>query len=230
MCIASGLLKPLIGYLTDQNGLEDFRRSLDSALQLQGLALLCTAIYQTFRNQLTLFHVICVLHLLSLLGIGLTARGKYGRTGAKRRIALWTLKIMIAGAFVAFLGYAWVTAPRFGSQPECNATTVYVIFFVSVDATSPVFRYLIMVLMILTVVAFLFGFLVAGLMGVVFCGVRRKDRVLQSSDIAAVIDVYARAQIKDKKAKRAELQSSLGEVISRTIINVYGVVMWSSRC
>ena len=78
---------------------------MDSALKVQGLALFFTAIYETFHQQLTLFHAICILHLLSLLGFGLTASEKYGRKG---RIG-WGLQegaqIVISSAFIAFLGY-----------------------------------------------------------------------------------------------------------------------------
>ena len=126
-------------YAVDANILEDLVRTLDPALQIQGLALLCTAIYQTFRNQLTLFHAICVPHLLSLLGLGLAARGKYGHTGRYRRSVLWTAKGLISAAFVSFLGYVWAIAPRFGSQPECNATTLYVVFWVNIKATNKCF-------------------------------------------------------------------------------------------
>lgn len=44
---ASGVLKTAIRYVATKNILEDLARALDSALQLQGLALLCTAMYQT---------------------------------------------------------------------------------------------------------------------------------------------------------------------------------------
>src|ERR1700710_1290585 len=96
-------------HFTNSTSLEDFGRSLDSALQLQGLALLCTAIYQTFRNQLTLFHAICVLHLLSLLGLGLTSRKKYGHKGRTRLMVLLGVQMVIACAFSAFVGYIWIT-------------------------------------------------------------------------------------------------------------------------
>ncbi len=72
---------------------------------MQGLALLGTAIYETFRHQLTLFHAICVLHLLSLLGLGLVATGKYGKTGMPRWLVLQAIRFLAGAAFTAFTAF-----------------------------------------------------------------------------------------------------------------------------
>lgn len=111
---------------------------------MQGLALLCTAIYQTFRNELTLFHAICVVHLLALLGMDLISKGRYAGFGPWRLWFFAVIQILSLAAFIAFNVYLWVTAPRFGSQPACNPGTVYVVFGVSIKATSPVFRYILL--------------------------------------------------------------------------------------
>ena len=127
-------------------GLEDsreFKTAVDSALGIQGFALLCTAIYQTFRHQLTLFHAICVIHLLALLGINVISQGQYRGLGPIRVAALLAITTVAGCAFIAFNAYVWVTAPTFGSQPECNDTTTYVVFGVSISATAPVFRWII---------------------------------------------------------------------------------------
>lgn len=213
-------------YTVDAKILEDFVRAHNSALQIQGLALLCTAIYQTFRNQLTLFHAICVLHLLSLLGLGLAARGNYGHKGRYRRSVLWAAKGLISAAFVSFLGYVWAIAPRFGSQPECNATTLYVVFWVNIKAINKVFRYVILTFMVLAVLLIVMNSLLLGLVAACCCGVRGGRTALSTVDGAAIITVVARgAQIKEPRVKWVALQRNLGEGIVRTLINVYGIVM-----
>lgn len=123
---------------------EEFSRGVSSALGMQGLALLCTAIYQTFRNELTLFHAICVVHLLALLGLNLISKGRYSGFGPWRLWCFVVIQVIALGAFIAFNVYLWVTAPHFGSQPACNPDTVYVVFGVSISAVSPVFRYIIL--------------------------------------------------------------------------------------
>lgn len=122
----------------------EFSRGVSSALGMQGLALLCTAIYQTFRNDMTLFHAICVVHLLALLGMNLISKGRYAGLGPWRIWFFAVINILALAAFLAFNVYLWVTAPNFGSQPECNPDTIYVVFGVSIKATSPVFRYIIL--------------------------------------------------------------------------------------
>lgn len=205
-------------------------RALDSALQVQGLALLFTAIYQTFRSQLTLFHAICVLHLLSLLGFGLTARGKYGHYGLARRIVLWSIKVLLAAAFLAFVAYIWITAPTFGSQPKCNGSTIYVVFFVSIDATNVVFRYTIMALMIAFLISAAFGTALLGLFASI-CGIRKKNRVVKDRDIKTFMDILSRIRVRDGQLKSdvrwkwVPSQEDLGFMATRTLINVYGVLM-----
>ncbi|KAK1986820.1 hypothetical protein LZ30DRAFT_581307 [Colletotrichum cereale] len=147
LCLASGILKTIIQLTTSEKNYTEFCQAINSALQLQGLALLCTAVYQTFKGQLTLFHAICVLHLLSLLGFGLVAQRRYQGGGLNRWLVMAALRVIIACAFTALTAYIWATAPTFGNQPDCNASTVYVVFGVSIRATNDVFRYVILALM-----------------------------------------------------------------------------------
>ncbi|PQE33831.1 hypothetical protein CJF32_00010830 [Rutstroemia sp. NJR-2017a WRK4] len=224
LCLASGILKTIIKHFTTIDNYQDFTRSLDSALQLQGLALLFTAIYQTFRTQLTLFHAICVLHLLSLLGFGLTARGQYGTKGRNRRFVLLTSKFLIAGAFLAFAGYIWATAPSFGSQPECNSTTVYMVFGVSIIATNVVFRYVVLGLMIATVMGTAIMMMCFGAIGACMCGIRRKDRIVRSDDVALASHVLSKIRFDNGKGKLAAIQSEIIGVVLRTGVNVYAIV------
>ncbi|KAL2069259.1 hypothetical protein VTL71DRAFT_15597 [Oculimacula yallundae] len=224
LCLASGILSTIIKHYTTPRAHADFTRSLDSALQLQGLALLFTAIYQTFRQQLTLFHAICVLHILSLLGFGLTSKGEYGSKGRIRRIVLLISQYFIAGAFLAFAAYIWSTAPTFGSQPECNASTKYVIFGVSILATEPVFRYVILGLMIATVVGVAVAMSCAGTIYACFCGVRRSERGIRSDDIASATHALSRLNFKQGKASAAMLQQEIIAVALRTGVNLYAII------
>lgn len=123
---------------------EEFSRGVSSALGIQGLALLCTAIYHTVRGELTLFHAICVVHLLSILGMDLVSKGRYAGLGPLRLYFFAAIQVLALAAFAAFNIYVWVTAPNFGSQPQCNKNTVYVVFGISITATSLVFRYIIL--------------------------------------------------------------------------------------
>ncbi|KAJ5135782.1 uncharacterized protein N7515_005060 [Penicillium bovifimosum] len=144
LCLGGSIVSYLLRVFYPGKDQEEFSRGVSSALGMQGLALLCTAIYQTFRDELTLFHAICVIHLLAILGMDLVSKGRYTGLGPLRLYYFASMQILALGAFLAFNVYVWVTAPRFGSQPKCNTDTVYVVFGVSVKATSPVFRYIIL--------------------------------------------------------------------------------------
>jgi hypothetical protein len=151
LCLGGAIVSYLLRVFAPGEDPKEFSRGVSSALGIQGLALLCTAIYQTFKGDLTLFHAICVLHLLALLGTDLVNKGRYAGFGPRRLYFFAALQVLILGAFTAFNIYVWVTAPHFGSQPECNASTVYVVFGVSITAISPVFRYIVLAILAATV-------------------------------------------------------------------------------
>jgi hypothetical protein len=143
LCLGGRILSFFIQIINNRDA-KEFNRSVESALSIQGLALLCTSIYQTFRNQLTLFHAICVLHLLALLGINVIPRGEYSGNDRIRSFVKISLKISTLCVFIAFSVYVWAQAPEFGSQPKCNSSTMYVVFGVSIRATVPIFRWIIL--------------------------------------------------------------------------------------
>ncbi|KAH8838911.1 hypothetical protein MCOR02_002346 [Pyricularia oryzae] len=143
LCLTGKLFSYLVKILVcERTNSEDFSRSTVAALSLQGLSLLCTAVVQTFQGQLTLFHAVVVLHLLALLGINLASRGRYRGSKLARHAVDAVIVAAAVVIFVAFNVYVWVHAPSLGPQPECNASTVYVVFGVRVHATDPVFRYI----------------------------------------------------------------------------------------
>lgn len=212
-------------YVTDEESYRDFHQSLESALEMQGLALLCTAIYQTFRRQLTLFHAICVLHLLAVLGFGLNTKNEYGHRGRNRWIIMQALKILISGCFLAFAAYIWATAPTFGSQPACNASTIYVVFGVSINATNIVFRYVILGLMALTMVGMIWNMLFCGTFLACICGRHRRDQENMATDLGAIKDIMRRIDFgSSKKGRAAEVQTAILGMLLRTGINIYAVV------
>lgn len=212
---------------TAQNHAE-FSQSLNSALQLQGLALLGTAIYQTIHNQLTLFHAICVLHLLSLLGFGLVAQRNYEGGGFYRWVVLGGLRVVVGLAFVALTAYIWLTAPTFGSQPECNASTVYVVFGVSLGAAEEVFRYVILALMATLAVGWAVNMFVWVLLakcccgGGVWSGLRQTQK--SSRDLEALQRVLGRVRVSDPRVKRDMVSSQVVWLLAHTGVNVYMIV------
>lgn len=142
LVLGGRILTYLIDLLAARDDSKDFRAAVESALTLQGLALLCTAIYQTAARQLSLFHAICCVHLLALLGVTIVSKNTYRGHGPWRTYTNIVISILAICAFVAFDAYIWATAPTFGNQPDCNASTIYVLVGVKLYATSDVFRYI----------------------------------------------------------------------------------------
>jgi hypothetical protein len=122
-----------------------------------GFGLLLTAIIQTAQHQLSLFHAIFILHMLSFLGIGVAPMGKcsaFSRPFVSRsplalsmpagkyhltrtRVAMvFLVQYVSLTSFIAWGLYLWVNVKHYGSQPECNHQIKYVVFFFTVRATA----------------------------------------------------------------------------------------------
>jgi len=122
-----------------------------------GFGLLLTAIIQTAQHQLSLFHAIFILHMLSFLGIGVASMGKcsaFSRPFVSRsplalsmpagkyhltrtRVAMvFLVQYVSLTSFIAWGLYLWVNVKHYGSQPECNHQIKYVVFFFTVRATA----------------------------------------------------------------------------------------------
>ncbi|KAK1998285.1 hypothetical protein LX36DRAFT_690834 [Colletotrichum falcatum] len=110
-CLVSGILKTIIYLTASEENYPEFCQAIEpkkkSALQLQGLALPCTARW-------------------------------YQGGGLNRWLVMAALRMIITCAFTA---YTRATAPKFGSQPDCNASAFSVAFGVGIRATGDVFRY-----------------------------------------------------------------------------------------
>ncbi|KAF9555926.1 hypothetical protein CPC08DRAFT_752789 [Agrocybe pediades] len=122
----SGVTTPLIGVLTANAG-------------ISGAGLLITAIIQTAKGQLSLYHAIFIIHMLYFLGLSVTSSAKYASTGAliPRVILSFFLSYSLLLLFVGWALYVWSTVKTFGVNSECNNSVKYIFFFFSVRATAP---------------------------------------------------------------------------------------------
>lgn len=144
LCLGGRLLTLFTKLFSTREASDEFERSYKSSLSIQGMALLCTAWYESTNNQLTLFHAIVVLHILSILGVNLATKISPHNSPWIRFWMNGFLIICAVAGFIAFNVYVWIRAPNFGSQPECNSSVVYVLFGTSIKATNDVFRYIIL--------------------------------------------------------------------------------------
>jgi hypothetical protein len=143
---------------------------------IAGLALLITAIEQTAKNQLSLFHAIFVQHILFFLGTGAAPVGKYIWT--KSRIVMGVI-IQFASvlAFTVWALYLWVHAKNFGPQNQCNNEVKYVLMFKTVNATASWLR----VLWITTLIASALGLMITfGYNGFILYVMRNEENTEES--------------------------------------------------
>ncbi|KAG8856833.1 hypothetical protein FRB91_000283 [Serendipita sp. 411] len=139
-------------------------RSIERSLAVTGLALLLTSFISVGQGTFDLFHVLCILHLVGLCGFSLRPAPRDGKTNRVIQVATYGSYFLGLLGFSTFILYVFVTAPRFGANPECNQQIVYVIFGFNVPATNYEFRWLFIGYMIMCIVAFLiatiFGFVI----------------------------------------------------------------------
>ncbi|KAJ1549303.1 hypothetical protein HK405_005923 [Cladochytrium tenue] len=220
LVLGGRILVYLIAQMGGEEGEEearDFRAAVESALTLQGLALLCTAIYQTSRQQLSLFHAICCVHLLALLGVSITPVNSYGSHGPWRTYGNAAFSLLAILAFVGFDSYVWATAPTFGSQPDCNADTRYVIFGVAIRATNDVFRYIILASFAATAAGFIITITCLACCFVGFWVMR--DRLGPLTTYRSDAPVSEEPAALNSRAARA-----LANVVLMTGVSIYAIV------
>jgi len=110
--------------------------SLITNAGVTGFGLLITAIVQTVRKQLDLYHAIFVLHMIYYLGVIVYLSGYLRNITSLFRPAFRAIvQMVIIGTFLGWSTYVWAHAKTFGSSPECNAQVTYVFFFYPVRAT-----------------------------------------------------------------------------------------------
>ncbi|KAK2462573.1 hypothetical protein APHAL10511_005416 [Amanita phalloides] len=120
-----GLTTPLLEVLVGSAG-------------ISGFALLVTAIVETAKGQLSLYHAIFVIHVLYFTGIMVAPSGDYRGNRTSFTIRILISFVTTYGSFMLFAGYAfyvWATALKFGPFSECNNEIKYIFFFKSVRAT-----------------------------------------------------------------------------------------------
>ncbi|KAF8478158.1 hypothetical protein DFH94DRAFT_82769 [Russula ochroleuca] len=129
----------LLAVIPQRESTEELLNTLYTTAGTSGFGLLLTAIIQTAKHKLSLFHALFILHILFFLGIGASPMGKYRWT--RSRVVLGVL-IQYASVviFAAWSLYLWANVKDYGSQPECNDQIKYVLFFVTVRATAPWLR------------------------------------------------------------------------------------------
>lgn len=148
------------------------------------------------------------------------------------------MKVVLSAIFLAFVAYIWVRAPTFGSQPECNNSTKYVVFFYSVLATDNAVRYTFLALMVVATVSAVFNYILVAVFTKFFkiiCGCHQRDNlaqgVLPREDIEMLVGIASRIRIKTsvkktrKRPKWLPTQHDVRYTTCYTITNVYGVVM-----
>jgi hypothetical protein len=98
------------------------------------------------------------------------------------------------------------------------------VFGVSIRATDVVFRYVVLGLMIATVMGTAIAMMCFGAIGACMCGIRRKDRIVRSDDVAMASQVLSKIRFDNGKGKLAAIQSEIIGVVLRTGVNVYAIV------
>ncbi|TDL15076.1 hypothetical protein BD410DRAFT_845486 [Rickenella mellea] len=105
-----------------------------SVMLLYALSLVLTAIIQTAQGQLTLYHAVLIYHLLMSFSFTLIPTISDFSAGGSLRLHIFTVSSFLS--HLAWSLYVWSTALTFGSQPECNHSTKYIIMWVTVRATA----------------------------------------------------------------------------------------------
>lgn len=119
----------------------ELSNAIESSLGVTGLAIFLTTVIMTARRSLGLFHALCIFHLVGIVGLSARPRGRYP-TGAVRQHVFTAFYVLVTAGSLAYLIFVFATAPGFGDRPECNDSTVYVIFGVNIPATNPVLRWM----------------------------------------------------------------------------------------
>jgi len=118
-----------------------------------GLAILITAFVQTIQRQLDLYHAIIVmqmiLSLLLLHGFGMRRYISANKIDFKMKMII-AVQILSLFIFYPWSFYVWISASRFGPQPECNDLVKFVLAFCTFQVTVLWARYLCMTILAMT--------------------------------------------------------------------------------
>ncbi|KAL2126200.1 hypothetical protein VTI74DRAFT_1481 [Chaetomium olivicolor] len=221
LCLGGRLLNLFTKLFSTREASEEFERSYKNSLSIQGMALLCTAWYESTHGQLTLFHAMVVLHLVSLLGINLASRISPKKSPWIRFWMNSLLIICAVSAFIAFNVYVWIRAPDFGSQPECNSTVVYVLFGNSINATNPIFRYIILATLA-AIPGFFVIFLILGLpCWIMACCLCREDMHCKRNPVPLLFD---RDDTSEDGPKPVNWTHEMVQIMAYMAFSIYAIV------
>lgn len=153
--------------------------------------------------------------MLLFLGIATSTTGHYNTTQSRFRVyaaTSWCSNVV----FYYFTIMVWATAPRYGEQVQCNDSTIYVLWFANVRATSNWLRWLIVTLMSLSAFIFLIN------------TTRQLILLIKSASISS----SASSASSDTPGFFSRLLPNLGQprrrsqgVIARTFAGIYSVIM-----
>lgn len=174
---------------------ESLDKTVNYSLVVQGSALASTTVFYASKGQLTLFHALCISHLMLLSTLGLfpclDLHGQGARMKVHHPVRFRTHQILSMFCWLhiwAVVTYVWMSAPTFGSLPNCNHETIFVLFGADIMATRPTLRWT-MVALCLSVICFS-----AGLCALSCCcnRMRRRRRTrLPSGSLTGVADQEA---------------------------------------
>ncbi|KAG8818525.1 hypothetical protein FRC17_010800 [Serendipita sp. 399] len=186
---------------------------------LNGLALLITGVAQSTSgsNSLSLYHALIILHMLAFLGIATSTAGEYNTTQMRFRIIAFTSWCSMV-AFFYLTMRVWIDVKTFGSQPECNDWTIYVIMGVSVRATVPWLRAVILTLVVLAIIKFLFSTTKA-VMVLCFDGRSRKSSESIDTQSTGQPGIFRRCLPSFNTGRRSP------GLIARVLASIYSVIM-----
>ncbi|PFH45976.1 hypothetical protein AMATHDRAFT_70829 [Amanita thiersii Skay4041] len=110
----------LLALVPNTDSTAELLQVLTSNAGISGTALLITALIETGKGQLSLYHAIFIIHALFFLGINISPTAKYKE---EREIRLLLSMFLTYSLLLLFTGYAlyiWATAPKFGQPSRCN--------------------------------------------------------------------------------------------------------------
>ncbi|PFH45969.1 hypothetical protein AMATHDRAFT_88580 [Amanita thiersii Skay4041] len=140
---------PLISVLTANAG-------------ISGAALLITALIETGKHRLSLFHAIFIIHSLFFLGINISPIGKYKGNVSVRLVLTIFLGLGLMLTYLGWSLFVWATTSTFGPSPECNSQIKYIMFFaVKISATAGWLSRFWLALLSITLIAMFFTPLLA---------------------------------------------------------------------
>ncbi|KAF8321468.1 uncharacterized protein EI90DRAFT_2502385 [Cantharellus anzutake] len=130
----------IISLLRFGRGYTELCDALAQGAGVNALALLIVAIVQTVSKKLDLFHALIISHINGYFGIILFVHPLYYRAPPKQLAFYWVTIWILQTVHSAWAVYLMVNAPRFGPDPECNDSVIYLMLAWKVRVTALWFR------------------------------------------------------------------------------------------